>query len=191
MKLPTVLALTVALAATGCASLDGQSHTPITGSSIHKAYRLAERDGWVRVEQAGGPRVWVRYASLAPLNAKVLMASTVQQRLDAEAARVALVDAIGKTDAQMQAAYNPGGIAWAKVGDGALLTALAGAATWGISEIVKSVDSGDGGKDSASNGGMVENDRHDVGSTINVSTRDGSPVTITLVNGQSTGAPME
>lgn len=190
---PAILAA-LALAASGCASMDGQMHSPITGASVHKAYRAAQADGWVRVDEAGGGRCWVRAEALAPINSKALAAPTLQARLDAEAQRVALAATVGKTDAQIASAYNASGIAWAKVGDASLAASLAGLAAWGVAQLN---DNG-GGSDKAGdnwtendNHATTTTDRHDPAANVNVSTRDGSPVSITIVNGSGSLAPAE
>ncbi len=141
-----IMMAAAALAATGCASRDGRMHTPMTGISVHRAYEAAEADGWVRIDEAGGTRVWVRAEQVAPLTRTAISAATAQERMLAAAERVLLAQTSGKTDAQIVSAYNPTGVTWARLGDGALATALAGGIVWGVSEIdASSSSSSDGG----------------------------------------------
>jgi hypothetical protein len=173
-----VIAL-VSVMVVGCASRDGRIHTPFTGVSVHKAYALAEADGWVRVDEAPGERMWVQRDILTPLNEKALTGATAQERMVAAAERVLLAQTTGKTDAQIVRAYNPTGKVVAQAGDGLLATALAGGLAWGVSEIN---NNGDNSGNSTVNNTVAPQDRHDVASATigSVTAGDNSPVAVNV-----------
>lgn len=109
----------------GCDSTDGDFHTPIAGMSIEKAYRIAGEAGYMRQETKLGGR-WMHVVQLEQLGLgpKALMALDGAPLLDAQLKQQAIFESLGRTDQQMRRAYNAAGIAWAKVGDGAIATAV-------------------------------------------------------------------
>lgn len=128
----------------GCASTDGLIHTPLTGLSTEKAYRLAGEAGYLRQDGR-----WMNVVQLEGLNLgpKALLALDGAALLDAQLKQAAVFRSLGRTDAQIVSAYNPGGVTLAKIGDGALATALAAGLTAGVAALAE--DDGDGGNGTA------------------------------------------
>lgn len=134
------LVLVAALAASGCASMDGRQHTAITGYSVHKAYRLAEQAGWERIDTEG-ERHWVQTATLAAKGlAQLAEAAPGVDLLEAELKRVALARTVGLTDRQIQQMFNSSGVMLAKIGDGLWMSLLTGGLIWAADQINGSDD---------------------------------------------------
>lgn len=174
----SILVLAIGLA-TGCASRDGKMHSPFTGVSVHKAYALAEADGWTRVDEANGSRVWVRTEILAPINQRLMAPGPAQDRLMAAFERVQIAQTMGKTDAQIIRAYNPTGTTIAQVGDGTLFSAIVGGIAYGIYALNEESDESDSRSTVTSTDSQ---DRHDANtSTLGpVTAGDNSPVNINV-----------
>lgn len=125
----------IALAAAGCASMDGRTHTAIAGYSIHKAYRLAEASGWERIDTEG-ERHWVQTAALEAAGLTQLAeAAPGVDVLNAELRRTALAKTVGLTDRQIQQQFNSSGIMLAKIGDGLWMSLLTGGLVWAADQI--------------------------------------------------------
>lgn len=155
-------ALCALVFSSGCDSTDGDFHTPITGMSIEKAYRIAGEAGYIRQETKLGGR-WMHVVQLETLGLgpKALMDLNGAPLLDAQLKQAAVFESLGRTDQQMRRAYNAAGIAWAKVGDGAIASAVLAAVVAGVSA---ANDSGGGGssKEADKGGGQQA-----TGTTIN------------------------
>lgn len=154
--------MAVLAAFTGCDSTDGEFHTPITGMSIEKAYRIAGEAGYMRQETKLGGR-WMHVVQLEQLGLgpKALMELNGAPLLDAQLKQSAIFESLGRTDQQMIRAYNAAGVTWAKVGDGAIATAVMSGIVAGVMAL--NDDSGGGGssKDSDKGGQQA------TGTTIN------------------------
>lgn len=127
----------------GCASTDGLLHTPFTGAAVEKAYRLAGDGGYLRQQTEAGGR-WMNIVQLEALGLgpKALLALDGPALLDAQLKQASVFRSVGRTDEQIVRAYNAGGVAWGKVGDGALFTALASGLVAGVAELTKDDDGG-------------------------------------------------
>jgi hypothetical protein len=127
-------------ALSGCATQYSDGHTPMAAMAVRRAERLAIEDGWRPVRTEGEVR-FVRGENIPALLALDAPAMDVVAR---EYAVRMLAQAEGLPVASLIARYGGALYRLAQFADGALITAAAGAATWGIAEAVN----GDGGGDS-------------------------------------------
>lgn len=155
VKFAALCVLCASAGVVGCDSTDGDFHTPVTGMSIEKAYRIAGEAGYIRQETKLGGR-WMHVVQLETLGLgpKSMMALNGPPLLDAQLKQSAVFESLGRTDQQMRRAYNAAGIAWAKVGDGAIATAVASAVVAGVVALTDGDSGGGSSADTAAKGGQ-------------------------------------
>lgn len=155
-KNPQILSMliigAIAIVAVGCASpYDGVRRGPFMHHSINKAYRLAEQAGGQPVKISSELTYWVTENQLKAASVPDFkITATAMEFADREQKILATAKAVGQSCEQIVNKFNPNGRTWAAVGDGALVTGLASAIIYGVTEAVDG-DDGDGGGSSIGN----------------------------------------